>query len=257
VDLQVGKGGKLTQYPELAGQAVVVLVEDREGTVWVATLNGLDRFRDFTVATLTVRQGLSSARVNSVLANSEGGVWLATAGGLNRWNNGLITFPRTGTAKQDGKLNGRAPESLFQDDRGRIWISTSRGVGYLANNRFILISGVPGGLVSSITEDTEGNVWIANLDHGLFRVSLQSQVQQIPWAVLGRKDFATALAADRLHGGLWLGFVLGGVAYFGDGQVRASYSVGDWAKGASPAFSRLAGHARASYAHWSAIGCVE
>jgi len=194
--LQVGKGGKLTQYPELAGQAVVVLVEDREGTVWVATLNGLDRFRDFTVATLTVRQGLSSARVNSVLADSEGGVWLATAGGLDRWNNGLITVPRTGTAKQDGKLNGRAPESLFQDDRGRIWISTSRGVGYLANNRFILISGVPGGLVSSITEDTEGNVWIANLDHGLFRVSLQSQVQQIPWAVLGRKDFATALAAD-------------------------------------------------------------
>jgi ligand-binding sensor domain-containing protein len=79
----------------------------------------------------------------------------------------------------------------------------------------------------SITEDSEGHVWIANLEHGLFRVSLRGQVQQIPWASLGHKDFATALAADRLQGGLWLGFVFGGVAYFNDGQVRASYSALD------------------------------
>src|SRR5215510_7697025 len=30
------KDGTLTQYPELAGQYVVKLLEDREGTVWVA-----------------------------------------------------------------------------------------------------------------------------------------------------------------------------------------------------------------------------
>jgi signal transduction histidine kinase len=41
---------------------------------------------------------------------------------------------------------------------------------------------------------------------------------------LGHKDVAMALAADPLQGGLWLGFFQGGVAYWKDGQVRASYT---------------------------------
>ncbi|HKE25945.1 MAG TPA: two-component regulator propeller domain-containing protein, partial [Bryobacteraceae bacterium] len=32
------KDGKLTQYPELAGQIISALLEDREGTVWVGGL---------------------------------------------------------------------------------------------------------------------------------------------------------------------------------------------------------------------------
>src|SRR5262245_52015073 len=35
------KDGKLSQYPELAGQYIVKLLEDREGTVWVAGLGVL------------------------------------------------------------------------------------------------------------------------------------------------------------------------------------------------------------------------
>jgi signal transduction histidine kinase len=44
---------------------------------------------------------------------------------------------------------------------------------------------------------------------------------------MGRKDFASALLSDPLKGGLWLGFYRGGVAYFKDGQVRASYANAD------------------------------
>ena len=31
------KGGKLTQYPEVAGQHVFTMIEDRQGTVWAGT----------------------------------------------------------------------------------------------------------------------------------------------------------------------------------------------------------------------------
>ena len=54
-------------------------------------------------------------------------------------------------------------------------------------------------------------------------------VERIPWARLGRKDFAYALLPDPMQGGLWLGFYQGGVAYFKDGQVRASYASRRWA----------------------------
>src|SRR5262249_43637101 len=37
-------------------------------------------------------------------------------------------------------------------------------------------------------------------------------------------DFGSALAADRVHGGLWLGFFNGGLVYFSEGRVQASYT---------------------------------
>src|SRR5262249_15911627 len=54
-----------------------------------------------------------------------------------------------------------------------------------------------------------------------------SVVQKTPWAKLGHKDPAMAVAADVLRGGLWLGFYDGGVAYFRDGHIRESYSAAD------------------------------
>jgi ligand-binding sensor domain-containing protein/signal transduction histidine kinase len=211
----------------LSSQEIYALFEDREGTIWICTLEGLDRFRGLAVATLTAQQGLSRALVGSVLANQDGSVWLATYGGVNRWDHGEITIPRTGTTKRDGMLNGSNPNSLFQDDRGRIWVSTLREFGYLEDGRFISIKGVPGGNMLSITQDTAGTLWVINETAGLFRISPQNDVQEIPWSSLGHKDHASILAADRRQGGLWIGFFLGGIAYFSNGQVRAKYTTTD------------------------------
>src|SRR5262249_52439429 len=107
------------------------------------------------------------------------------------------------------------------------WVSTFGGFGYLENEKFISVSAVPGGLVHAVAEDNAGNLWIANQELGLFRLSQRSEVQQFPWARLGRKDSACALAADPLQGGLWIGFYDGGIAYFADGEIRASYTTAD------------------------------
>jgi two-component sensor histidine kinase len=72
-----------------------------------------------------------------------------------------------------------------------------------------------------------GNLWIGDRDHGLFHLLEGSVVERIAWARLGRKDFAYSLLTDPTHGGVWLGFYQGGVAYFRDGQVRASYAAAD------------------------------
>jgi ligand-binding sensor domain-containing protein len=95
------------------------------------------------------------------------------------------------------------------------------------NGKFTSIEGIPAGNVLSITQDTAGNLWVISELLGLIRVSPQNDVNQIPWSALGHKDHASVLAADRRHDGLWIGFVLGGIAYFYDGQVRASYTSAD------------------------------
>ena len=121
----------------------------------------------------------------------------------------------------------RTWNSLTQDNRGRIWVFTSRGVAYFENGRFILVSAVPGGQVSSSAGDSAGNLWISYQDQALFHLLGGNVVERIPWARLGHRDEATALFPDPAQGGLWLGFHDGGVTYFKDDQVRASYAGSD------------------------------
>jgi signal transduction histidine kinase/ligand-binding sensor domain-containing protein len=230
----------------LSGDWITALFEDREGNIWVATVNGLDCFRDFAVPTISMNQGLSTASVLSVLAARDGSVWLGTPDGLNRWNEGQVTIYRKHSARavssganrelsgapgavreiRDSGLPDDDIWSLFQDDRERIWTTSLRGVAYFENGRFIPASALPGGRVYSSAGDRAANLWIS-YDQDLFRLSRGGSVEQIPWAKLGRNNWATTMLADAVQGGLWLGFWQGGVAYFKDGQVRASYAAVD------------------------------
>ena len=81
-----GRTDRFTRSDGLSGDAIPALLEDREGNIWVATVDGLDRFRNFAVPTMSIKQGLSSRGVSSILAAKDGTVWLGTDYGLNRWN---------------------------------------------------------------------------------------------------------------------------------------------------------------------------
>lgn len=244
VHVHQGRTDEFAQPDGLSGDFVEKLFEDREGNIWVVTLDGLDRFREFAVPTISVKQGLSNATVESVLAAADGSVWLGTVDGLNRLENGQITVYRKrsvhlparnglrpanatalpGTEREitDPELPDDAIESLFQDEQGQIWVSTHHGLAYFKDGRFTSVNGVPGG-VHSFAGDSAGNLWISQ-NRSLFCLFDGRVVGRIPWTALGHNDPARALAADPLQGGLWLGFRDGGVAYFRGNQIRASYS---------------------------------
>lgn len=213
--------GKADQYGNskgLSGDNIYALFEDREKNIWVATISGLDRFRDFAVVTFGRNEGLLDPVVSSVLSARDGSVWLGRYAGLSRWTNGSLTM-----FGQDGKVNGHNPNSLFQDNNGRIWVSTPVGFGYLQGDRFRLVSAMSGA-VTGMCQDTAGNLWIANEHAALVKVRGEVVVQQIAWTDLGHNDPASALVADPLRGGLWIGFNRGGIAYLTDNQIRESYA---------------------------------
>ena len=89
-----GRTDRFTQAEGLSGRSVNSLFEDREGNIWVATGEGLDRFRDFAIPTFSDQQGFSSRGLFSILAARDGSLWLGTSNGLNRWNKGQITIYR-------------------------------------------------------------------------------------------------------------------------------------------------------------------
>ena len=227
----------------LSGVGVTAIFDDREGNIWIATEGGLDRFRASSVVSYTVHQGLSSSRLNSVAASSDGSVWVGTYDGLNRWSTGGVTVYRE---RPEQSAPGRRPllsrrvreftgagmprgvQSIFEDSQRRVWLSTASGIGYMDDDRFVVVSGIPGFVTRGIVEDGQKNLWVANPAAGLFRLGRDRRdVQEIPWAVLKRQDVVSAIAADPSGSGLWFGFFRGGIARFADGQVRVAYAASD------------------------------
>jgi len=220
--LHEGLTDSFSRSDGLSGDYITSLLEDREGTVWVATTQGIDRFRDLAVSTVSVKQGLSTDNIWSVLAAKDGSVWLGTRAGLNWWDHGAVTT----LSKADGLPE--LPQSLYQDDGGRIWVFTSHGLARFEQVGFVPVSGVPGRQVQAITGDNAGNLGLAE-EQGLLRLRDGHLVEEIPWRRLSRKVAPITLLAGREPGGLWLGsgFSDSGVVYLQDGQIRASYSATD------------------------------
>ena len=216
IHLRNGHADRFKRSDGLSGDVILSLFEDREGNVWVASTGGLDRFRELPVTTISVRQGLSSEAIQAVLAATDGSIWAAAANGLTRLKNGETTIFRTGSGVPD------APQSLYQDDRGRIWVSTRQGLAYFADDTFVGVKGVPGGAVHYIAGDSEGNLWLSE-QQNLLHLMNGRLVEQIPWSELGRQQQASSVLAER--GGVWLGFWSdGAVSYLKDRQLRASYT---------------------------------
>jgi PAS domain S-box-containing protein len=223
VHIHQGRTDTFARSDGLTGDHVTGLLEDRDGNLWVLTRDGLDRFREFAIPTISVSQGLSTGKVWSVLGARDGSVWVGNNDALHRSSNGQITvYPK-------GHGLGDYSGSLFEDDRGRIWISTSRGLTYFSNGRFTPLSEQPIGQVHSITQDTAGRIWFSEDLEGQQSIGSLLDggvIERIPRSRLGLKESTIILSADSLRGGLWIG-ARDGLAYFKDGSVQKLYTSAD------------------------------
>jgi signal transduction histidine kinase len=123
-------------------------------------------------------------------------------------------------------LPENSTQSLYQDDKGRIWVSTHHGLAYFGGRRFTALRArLPSDEVYSITGDHADNLWLSG-NKGLSHLLGTQLVETFPWSSLGRKQQAKVIVADK--GGIWLSFWNdGGVEYFKDGRVQASFSTSD------------------------------
>jgi signal transduction histidine kinase/CheY-like chemotaxis protein/streptogramin lyase len=151
--LAAGHASSFQSRDGLSDSRVLSLLEDREGSLWVGTASGLDRFRDTTLTTYTVGEGLPSNQTENVIQTRDGSVYVTCrGGGLARFFHGVVTPI---TAKQG--LPNTFSNALFESRDGSLWMGAN-GLTRYANGKFTTYLGggrFAGRFISTINEDDE------------------------------------------------------------------------------------------------------
>ena len=166
------KDGQLTLLAGLATPYVFRTLEDREGTLWIATYDrGLYRLREHLV---TVHQHGGGAQANaiSVLMQDRSGTIWTGAGGLARIVDGRFeNVYRPGRSRQPWSWEN-VVTAIFEDVDGTLWLGTYAGVARFRDGRFHeepRLSAQISGRVRAIHRDRAGALWLG-ADQGLYRL---------------------------------------------------------------------------------------
>ena len=118
----------------LSNNYVTSILQDGNGTLWVGTYEGLNRFIDGNRTFIRYLHdpdnpnSISSNEITCIVETNTRDLWIGTYGGLNRFN------PETGNFKVYTTRHGlpsNVISGITEDNHGNLWISTFLGIAVL------------------------------------------------------------------------------------------------------------------------------
>ncbi len=232
---------RLTAEDGLSQGAVMAMLEDSQGFLWLGTEDGLDRYDGYDVHRYvhdrTQSSSLPDDWVSTLAQDRSGTLWIGTAGG------GVVgRNPNTGALVRLVAAAGESPVAanehvrlLFIDRDGRLCIAT-RDHGLLivdrthgASRRFRSdvndSTTLSSDSILAIAQDARGNIWLGTqagldrLDQATSRIERQPLRQWLPAGAPPDLQ-VTALLTDN-RGELWVGTNDGLVRISSGGHVTA------------------------------------
>lgn len=109
-----------------------VLLQDRQGFVWIGTLGGLNRYDGYQIKIFRNLPGDSTSLPSNIITalhqDRQGVLWVGTTMGLSRFNALDETFTSYVAKPDDPKsLSHNVVNFIHEDRAGQLWISTSGG----------------------------------------------------------------------------------------------------------------------------------
>ena len=120
------------QSSGLTSNEIYSLLVDKDGFLWVGTLEGLNKydansntFKWYTYNPVEGK-GLSNNSILSLFEDSEGFLWIGTESGLNKFDKKNETYEYF-TCKKTGFVNDYI-YAILEDNIGNLWLSTNNGI---------------------------------------------------------------------------------------------------------------------------------
>jgi signal transduction histidine kinase/ligand-binding sensor domain-containing protein len=197
------------------------IYEDREGNIWVATQNGLNRLRPDKFVTYTERDGLRSVTPSQLAPSSDGRLWIGSTAGLELFD-----------GKKSVLVHGNeAVGALVSDGRGGVFAAANRSLYRFAGSE---VQKVPPkwnvGPVDLMAQTSDGHLWLYDRSLGLRSLDA-SPLDHIDLSIVSRQ---TVMAAGS-HRELWLGLATGAVLLLGEHDAR-TFTQDDGLTGAAISF---------------------
>ena len=198
----------------LSQSSVWSILQDRQGFLWFATADGLNRFDGYSFRVFrhvaTDSTSLSNGNVWSLCQDKSGTIWMGTVAGIHRYDPPTETFVRLADQpRYKGTYLSAFARSILEDHLGLLWFGTTDGLAILnpangalrqiASSEFQPVGSLPG--VTVLHEDDNGDVWLANREY-LFRYERKSgTLLRVP---VGTHDEKLApLSSTKDHEGVY------------------------------------------------------
>jgi len=124
---------------------------------------------------LTVKEGLSNNKVNTLIQDKNGFIWLGTEDGLNRYDGYSFKVFRN-IPDDSASLSDNSIWSLYEDNEGHILVGTKAGIlneydpilGKFSRIKFQSFNQTENS-IKTLYEDRKGNIWIGTYKEGLYK----------------------------------------------------------------------------------------
>jgi ligand-binding sensor domain-containing protein/signal transduction histidine kinase len=150
------------------------MLQDRQGFIWIGTLNGLNRYDGYRFKTYKPvpdnPNSLGGLRVFAVFEDRSGILWIGVDQELDRFDPVTETFTRFRADPDNPDGPSGYLEHMTQDRDGMLWLATRNGLDRLdpASGRFTHYRNDPhdphsltSNDVRFVLEDRQGTLWIA------------------------------------------------------------------------------------------------
>jgi ligand-binding sensor domain-containing protein/signal transduction histidine kinase len=148
---------------------ITSLFADRDGRLWVGSINALRYLDKGRLVRFTEQAGFSGYVEFSVISQDrDGNLWFGTDQGLSRYAGGRATVFATDDGLPDDYV-----VALLQARDGKIWVGTRGGLASIESGKiesYTTADGLASNYIRSLYEDADGVLWIGSYDGGLTRL---------------------------------------------------------------------------------------
>ncbi|WP_290797903.1 ligand-binding sensor domain-containing protein [Flavihumibacter sp. UBA7668] len=206
--------------------------EENDGTLWIATENGLFiRDKEGTITNLRKQlnnqYALSDNAVYSLYKDKEGGIWAGTYfAGINYYRWQYASFYKYLPGTEANTLSGQAVREICKDNSGQLWVGTEDGglncispdgktISHLKAN------GQPGNLSYNNIHGLLANgdqLWVGTFEHGVDVVDIKSKrvIAHYPNSLDHRMESSFFVVLYRLKNGTLLAGTRRGLYHFNE-----------------------------------------